>query len=119
MICLTVQGRDLRATMDPNFGRARFFLFVEEDDRLVEAVENVPAAHGAGVQAAQTVSSKGATAVITGSVGPNAYSGLHAAGIEIYIGASGTAQEALAAYRAGTLQRTMAPTGGAHRGGRQ
>ena len=118
MICLTAQGRDLSAAVDPSFGRARFFVFVDEEMKVIEAVENIPAAHGAGVQAAQTVSGKGATTVITGSVGPNAYSGLHAAGIEIYTGARGTVKEALAAYDEGELQRATAPTGGAHRGGR-
>jgi predicted Fe-Mo cluster-binding NifX family protein len=119
MVCLTAQGRDLTAAIDPNFGRARFFLFVDVDGQLAEVVENIASAHGAGVQAAQAVSAKGANVVITVSVGPNAYGGLHAAGIEVYTGASGTVQEALTAYRAGKLERATAPTGGAHRGGRR
>jgi predicted Fe-Mo cluster-binding NifX family protein len=118
MVCITAQGRDLSAAMDTNFGRARYFLFVDEDGRLVEAVENIPSAHGAGVQAAQTISAKGATAVIAAHVGPNAYSGLRAAGIEIYESIVGTAQESLEAYRQGKLTSIQAPTAGGHRGGR-
>jgi predicted Fe-Mo cluster-binding NifX family protein len=106
------------APVDPSFGRARYFLFVETETMAVEAVENVPGAHGAGVHAAQTVANKGATAVITGSVGPNAHQGLTAAGIEIYVGASGTARDAIAAYQDGGLQRAGGPTGGRHGGGR-
>jgi predicted Fe-Mo cluster-binding NifX family protein len=117
-VCLTAQGRELASAMDPSFGRARFFLFVDENEHVIEAVENEPAAHGAGVQAAQIVSQHGAKVVVTGSIGPNAYGGLSAAGIETYIGATGTAREALASYREGQLTQAMSPTRGGHGGGR-
>jgi len=117
-ICLTTQGRDLESQMDPSFGRSRYFVFIDEDERVLEVIENQPAAHGAGVQAAQIVSEHGAGVLITASVGPNAYGGLQAAGIKIYTGAKGTARDALAAYRDGTLIHTTAPTSGGHRGGR-
>jgi len=117
-ICLTTQGRDLESLMDQSFGRTRYFLFIDEEENVLEAVENHPAAHGAGVQAAQTVSEHGAKVLITASVGPNAYGGLQAAGVAIYTGATGTVKDALAAYRAGTLTQTTAPTSGGHRGGR-
>jgi predicted Fe-Mo cluster-binding NifX family protein len=116
MVCVTAKGRDLSAPVDPNFGRAQFFLFVDDDGKVVKVLENQPGAHGAGVQSAQMVSQQGAGAVITGSVGPNACGGLAAAGLEIYTGATGTVQEALAAYHAGQLKRTMSPTSGGHRG---
>ena len=118
IICLTAQGRGLDAPMDASFGRAPFFLFVDETDgRLIEAVENQPSAHGAGVQAAQTVAAHGARVLLTAHVGPNAFSGLDAADVAIYVGASGTAEETLAAYREGRLTRTAAPTSGGHGGG--
>jgi predicted Fe-Mo cluster-binding NifX family protein len=103
--------------MDPSFGRTRYFLFIDDNENVLDVVENQPAAHGAGVQAAQTVSQHGATVLITASVGPNAYGGLQAAGIKIYTGATGTAKDALAAYRAGKLTETTTPTSGGHRGG--
>jgi len=117
-ICLTTQGHDLESQMDPSFGRTRYFLFIDENENVLEAVENQPAAHGAGVQAAQTVSEHGANVLITASVGPNAYGGLQAAGVKIYTGATGTARDALAAYRAGTLTEAVSPTSRGHRGGR-
>jgi predicted Fe-Mo cluster-binding NifX family protein len=116
-ICLTSQGRDLSAQMDPNFGRARYFVFLDEDGTVQETVENAPGAHGAGVQAAQIVSEHKATVVISGSVGPNAHSGLQAAGITVYTGATGTVQQALEAYRQGKLSHAAGPTGGRHGGG--
>ncbi len=113
-ICITTTGKTLDAPIDPRFGRARYFLFVDPETSALEAVENHPSAHGAGVQAAQTVAEKEATVVITGSVGPNAHQGLTAAGIKIYIGAKGTAKEALQDYRAGRLTCADTPTAGGH-----
>lgn len=119
IICLTTTGRDLSAAMDSSFGRTAYFLFVHEDGLLIDTVENQPSAHGAGVQAAQIVAEHKANVLITAHVGPNACSGLNAAGVEIYTGAAGTGQEALDAYHAGTLKCTTAPTHGAHGGGRR
>ena len=113
-ICITSSGQELDAPVNPSFGRAPYFLFVDEETLATEGVKNTPGAHGAGVQAAQTVASKGASVVITGNVGPNAHQGLTAAGIEIYVGAKGTAKEALEDYRAGRLSRADAPTAGGH-----
>jgi predicted Fe-Mo cluster-binding NifX family protein len=118
-ICITTTGKDLDAHVDSVFGRARYFLLVDSETLEVEAVENVPGAHGAGVQAAQTMASKGVSTLLTGNVGPNAFQGLTAAGIEIYLGAKGTARETLAAYEAGSLQLAGGPTSQGHGGGRQ
>jgi predicted Fe-Mo cluster-binding NifX family protein len=118
-ICITASGRTLESPANPSFGRTPYFLFIDPDTLEVTPVENTPGAHGAGVQAAQIVANEKASVVITGSVGPNAYQGLSAAGIEIYVGAKGTAKQALDDYRAGRLSRTEAPTGTRHGGGQR
>lgn len=115
-LCITTRGTDLDAPVDPVFGRARVFLFVDSETLEVEAIENAPGAHGAGVQAAQMMTDRAVGAVLTGNVGPNAFQGLTAAGIEIFIGAKGTAREALAAYKDGTLESTGGPTSRGHGG---
>jgi predicted Fe-Mo cluster-binding NifX family protein len=127
IICITARGEELNSEVDPAFGRAAYFLFIDPEAftpgaptpeaLIMETVENVPGAHGAGVQAAQTVAAKKASAVITGSVGPNAYQGLSAAGIKIYTGAKGTIKEALEDYRAGRLTDATGATGARHGGG--
>ena len=117
-ICITASGRDLDAPVDQSFGRARFFLFVDSETRETEVVENSPGAHGAGVQAAQLLAERGASVLITGNVGPNAYQGLSAAGIEIYTGAKGTSRKALEDYEAGLLSQTDMPTRPGHGGKR-
>jgi len=118
-ICITTTGKDLDAPVDPTFGRAHGFLFVDSETLTAEAMENAPGAHGAGVQAAQIMADKGVQVLLTGNVGPNAYQGLTAAGIEIYIGAAGAGRDALAAYKAGKMQRAGGPTSQGHGGGRR
>ena len=44
--------------------------------------------------------------VISGNMGPKAFSTLHAAGIDIFTGASGTVQDALDAFKDGSLQKS-------------
>ena len=117
IICLTAQGADLTASMDSSFGRARYLLFVGEDGALIRAVENAPSAHGAGVQAAQTVVENGAGVLITARVGPNAQKGLAAAGVAIHLRGTGTVAKALDDFRLGLLEMAEGPTNPAHKGG--
>ena len=122
-VCVTAKAEGLTAEVDPTFGRAAYFVFADTDtlnsgSPAVESVANVPGAHGAGVQASQIVAEKAAKVVITGSVGPNAYQGLAAAGIEMYTGAAGTVRQALEDFQAGKLKLTGVATGRRHGGGR-
>jgi predicted Fe-Mo cluster-binding NifX family protein len=48
-------------------------------------------------------------ALITGHVGPKAFGALRAGGIQVCPGASGTVEEALAAFEAGQLQAADKP----------
>jgi len=105
-IAITSQGDNLEASIDLRFGRCAYFIIIDPGTEKFEAVLN-PAADamgGAGPQAAQIISDKGAVAVITGNVGPNAFQTLKAANIKIYQGASGTVKEALEKYKSGELK---------------
>ena len=66
--------------------------------------QNLNAPQGAGIQAAQAVYQLGAREVITGHVGPKAFTTLRAAGIAVYLAASGTVKEAVEQFQAGRLQ---------------
>jgi predicted Fe-Mo cluster-binding NifX family protein len=113
-ICITSEGKTLDAKVDPRFGRCQYFTFIDTDTLEFEAIENpsTQAMGGAGVQSAQLVSSKGAKVVVTGNVGPNAFQTLSAAGIEIFIGASGTVKNAIEDYKKGKLQTASNPSVG-------
>lgn len=116
-IAITATGADLQAQVDPRFGRAQYFIIVDSETMEFEAIENssLSAAHGAGIQAGQLMSSKDVSAVITGSVGPNAFQTLTAAGIQIFQSPGGTVQQAVDAYKDGQLQ-PVTQFGPAHAG---
>lgn len=85
-IALPSQGSSLDAPASPAFGRCRFFLFVDTESGLAEAVPN-PYQHAerdAGVQAAQLTVDHGAEAVITPLIGQYARRILEEAGVTIY-----------------------------------
>jgi predicted Fe-Mo cluster-binding NifX family protein len=105
-IAVTANGTDLDAPASPIFGRCPTYIFVETDDMQFEAVENaaIGAAGGAGIQAAQLVLQRGAQAVVTGNIGPNALDVFLSAGVHIYLFAGATVREAVEAFNAGRLQ---------------
>jgi predicted Fe-Mo cluster-binding NifX family protein len=117
-IVVTSTGNTIDSPIDPRFGRCQFFVFVDPETMEIEAAENeaVMASGGAGPQAAQFVANKGAEAVLTGNVGPNAVSALKAAGIKIYIGATGTVKETVLLFKNGQMQESGEATVASHSG---
>ena len=117
-IAVSSSGNDLDSQVDPRFGRCAYFVIVETDDMGFEAFENgsIAMGGGAGIQAAQFVASKGAKAVITGNVGPNAVQTLSAAGVETFVGQSGTVREAIERYTKGKINSTSTPNVADHYG---
>ena len=105
-ICVTSEGKTLDSNVDLRFGRCQYFIIVDTDSLEFEALENpnIDTMGGAGIQSAQLVASKQVTAVLTGNVGPNAFQTLQAAGVEIFIGASGTVKEAIERYKKGEFK---------------
>jgi len=65
--------------------------------------QNLNAPQGAGIQAGQTVARLGAEAVLTGHVGPKAFTTLRAANVAVYTGVSGTVKEAIEQFKNGRL----------------
>jgi len=118
-ICVTARGDDLNAEVDPRFGRCAYFIIVDTETHEWNAVKNesAMASGGAGIQAAQTVARLGVDAIITGNVGPNAYSTLSASGINVYAGASGTVKEVVERFKKGEFDRAASgPTSPPHAG---
>jgi len=102
-LCVTAQGNNLDAPVDPSFGRCRYFLFVDADTLQFEAVENpnVHASGGAGTNSSQLIASRNVDALLTGAVGPNAARVLAAAGVKVVTRIMGTVRGAVAAYITG------------------
>ena len=117
-VAVSASGPSLDASVDPRFGRCAYFVIVDTDTMQFEAIPNSAqyAGGGAGIQAAQTVASKGVEAVLTGNVGPNAYQALSAAGIQIVTGAYGIVREAVMKFKQGELKGISRPTAPMHYG---
>lgn len=111
-IAISATNANLEAQVDPRFGRCQYFLIVDAETNDFEAVPNTSknAPSGAGIQAAQTVTNKGAKVVITGNAGPNAYQALSAAGVKIITGAQGTIRNVVEQYKNGQLTSTPTTT---------
>ncbi|CQR72417.1 Dinitrogenase iron-molybdenum cofactor [Sporomusa ovata DSM 2662] len=113
-IAITAHGEDRQATVDSRFGRADYFVLYDQENDTWDTVpntQNLEAAHGAGIQAGQSLAKTGASVLITGNVGPKAFKVVNAANIAMYsIGTmNGTVEEALAAFLAGKLTLITAP----------
>ena len=106
-IVVTSKGKTLESQVDPRFGRAANFVLIDTDTGAFEGhdnAQNLNAAQGAGIQAAETVSRLGAEAVITGHCGPKAFRTLRAAGVHVVVAAQGTVAQAVEAFQTGKLK---------------
>ncbi len=115
-IAVSALGSTLDSPVDARFGRCAYFLIVDVEGKEIkgfEAIQNTAAnaIRGAGVQAAQTVLSKGAEVVLTGNIGPNAFALLQGNGVKIVTGIVGiSVKEAVERYLRGELSEASGPT---------
>ena len=110
-IAISTEGRDLSSAVDLRFGRAKGFLVYDtgsKESLYIDNKQNLEAAQGAGIQSAKTVIDAGADAVITGNVGPKAFTTLNAAGVKIYLSKDGTVGTVLDRFDKGELELTSA-----------
>lgn len=116
-ICVTSVGRDMTSNVDPRFGRAAHFLLIDTETDQFHCLDDITATgQGAGVMVAQSVINSGASAVVTGQIGPRAYDVLAAAGIEIFLAPSATVSGAIQDLHAGRLEKLRGPTSPQHAG---
>jgi predicted Fe-Mo cluster-binding NifX family protein len=105
-IVVSAKGATPESDVDPRFGRASCFLVFDTGSGAWQSVDNAPAisaAHGAGIQSAETVCGLGAEIVISGHVGPKAFTVLAAGGVKVYQGDARTARQAVEAFQRGQL----------------
>jgi predicted Fe-Mo cluster-binding NifX family protein len=117
-VAVSSSGTNLDSRIDPRFGRCAYFIIVNTDDMSFETFDNeaIALGGGAGIQSSQFVVSKGAEAVITGNIGPNAVHTLSAAGAKIFTGQSGSVREAVERYMKGDIKPQGSPNVDNHYG---
>jgi len=110
-VAVSSSGTNLDSQIDPRFGRYAYFIIVNADDMSFEAFNNeaIALGGGAGIQSSQFVVSKGAGSIITGNAGPNAVQTLSAAGVEIFLGQTGSVRKAVERYRRGDIKPQESP----------
>ena len=109
-IAVASTGPNLNSLVDFQFGRCAYFLIVDQNGKLIDSISNQgqQAQRGAGVAAAQAIVDSKVTAVITGNVGPNAYSILNSARIRIFtIDSEITISEVLEKYKKDELKEVV------------
>ncbi len=107
-IAITSHGEERDSEIDSRFGRADFFMIYDQETDTWDSIpntQNLEAAHGAGIQAGQSLAKSGAKVLITGHVGPKAFKVLDAEKISMYSTGdlTGTVEDALSAFLAGKL----------------
>jgi predicted Fe-Mo cluster-binding NifX family protein len=117
-VIVTAEGNDLNAPTSPRFGRCPTYVFVETETMAFEAMPNpaASASGGAGIQAAQFVIERGAQAVLTGNLGPNAADVFQAADIPVYLNNEPTVRTAVEAFNDGRLPIAQQANVQAHAG---
>lgn len=111
-LAVTSQGSNIHSPLDPRFGRAKYFIVVDTETGVFSAVDNsvnLNLAQGAGVQAGKKVVELGVDALITGHVGPKAFSTLQAGKVKVYAVAAGTVSEAIELFKTGKLAAVESP----------
>ena len=111
-VAISSTGNGLLANTDPRFGRAPYFVFIEDaagkSGEEVYALKNTAAdtSTGAGAEAAQLVIKEGIAAVVSGAVGPNAYEIFEKLGVDVFLApGSLTVEEAYKKFKEGALQK--------------
>ncbi len=116
-IAISSTGKTLDDEVDMRFGRCRYFLIAETDEKEkkiknVKAIENTAAGQfgGAGITASQLVANEKVDAVITTNLGPRAFQVLSQLGIEIYQG-QGKIKDVIQEFMEGKLKKIEQATG--------
>lgn len=109
-IIISATAKDWNALLDEKFGRAKGFIFYDEDTKDFiwhSNEENINAAHGAGIQTAQFVINTGASVIITGHVGPKAFDVLNRTNIKIYNSGVDVIKKIYENYKNGKLKQQI------------
>ena len=115
-LCISSSGTDMGSRVDEAFGMASYFIIVDTETMAADAIKNTAAKAllGAGVGAAHIISDKGADALLTGKIGPKAFTALREAGIKVYEGASklDSVKDAVEKFKKGDYIESYSPSGG-------
>jgi len=105
-VCVPTSGRGgCDDAVSEHFGRAPTYTVVDTEDWRVNVFENTSEHMGGSGKPPEQIAQTGAQVLVCSGLGPRAIGLFESYGIEVYVGAQGTAREAVMMWRAGQLQR--------------
>lgn len=113
LIAVSSEGPTPDAMVDPRFGRAGGFVVFDPRTENFSYIDNGASqtkSQGAGIETAERLAEAGVGVVLSGYVGPKAFTALHAAGIRVCQDMDGmSVGEALAKFNSGGVPFAGAP----------
>lgn len=114
-LVISSDGNTIDSEIDPRFGRCRYFIIVETENKEIKEVSSVEnqgviQGHGAGIRAGQQVGEINPDAIITGNLGPNALNVIRQLNIDAYQ-ATGTVKTAVKDFIEGKLKKMTSNVG--------
>ena len=107
-IAVSSEKETADSSVDSRFGRAKYFMVHDTESgdwSVIDNIQNLQAAQGAGIQSASTVVNAGCGILLTGHCGPKAFAALNKGGVAIYLVSVGTVHEAVDSYKKGSLTK--------------
>jgi len=111
-VAVSSQDKRQDSPVEPWFGRAAYFLLVDTDNMIADAIENESAGDPPAIgeiNAARLVIDAGAQAVLTGNCGYEVRRMFADAGVKLFQGIPATVKEAVEQFKAGRLSEVPAP----------
>ena len=118
IVAVPADGVTLSSNVSSMFSRSPFFVLVDLDNNKRRAIRNPFAnqAHGAGLRIAHLLLDKKAGVVVAKNIGPEAFGGLNAWDVRVYVGRCSTVQDAICRLQNNMLVRATGPNVRAHYG---
>jgi predicted Fe-Mo cluster-binding NifX family protein len=107
-IAISAEQATSQSPVDPRFGRAKYFMVYDDQKEsweIIDNIQNLNAAQGAGIQSAANVVNAGCTTLISGHCGPKAFTALNKAVVAVYTVKDGSIQDAVDAFKSGKLKK--------------
>ena len=100
----TLGTKGLTEEVSPHFGRAPTYTIYDTETKAVEVVDNTSEHMGGTGKPPQQLAQLKVDIMLCSGLGPRAVHMFEAHGINVYVGASGTVQDALDLWQGGILE---------------